>query len=294
MVSDASQVLSRERHPYAGQTAAFGTLHRKDTAVRPALKRCLDLAVTAPDGIDTDALGTFTGETPRVGTMLDAARAKARLAMAATGLKLGIGSEGSFGPHPILPFVATGFELLILVDAERGTELIVQRRTRTNFATLVATPTTDLTDFLARVGFPAHALIVRAEDGATGWPLEKGVQSQAALDAAIARLAAQSPTGTVRLETDMRAHLNPTRMGEIGRLARRLALKAARRCPSCDCPGFGVVDVERGLPCENCHLPTSRIRAEIHGCPRCDYRALRKVRSATMRADPIWCEACNP
>ena len=32
------------------------------------------------------------------------------------GLALGLASEGSYGPHPVVPFVPSGLELLVLVD----------------------------------------------------------------------------------------------------------------------------------------------------------------------------------
>ena len=69
--------------------AALGTMHGKAAAIAPPLAR-LGIALVVPDGLDTDRFGTFTNETPRLGTMDDAARAKACAAIAATGLSVGI------------------------------------------------------------------------------------------------------------------------------------------------------------------------------------------------------------
>ncbi|HEY0919662.1 hypothetical protein [Devosia sp.] len=78
---------------------ALGTKHGKAAAIAPPLGRA-GIAVSVPAGLDADAFGTFTGEVPRLGSMLDAARAKARAACEMTGLEAGIGSEGGYGPHP--------------------------------------------------------------------------------------------------------------------------------------------------------------------------------------------------
>ena len=67
--------------PYAGQRCVLATMHGKETAIAPVLLGRLGLVVTTAPNIDTDALGTFTGEIPRAGTIREAAVAKARLGM---------------------------------------------------------------------------------------------------------------------------------------------------------------------------------------------------------------------
>lgn len=106
--------------PYLGKRAALATMHGKEAVTGPAFRGALGLIVEPPMGIDTDALGTFTGEVPRIGTMRDAAIATARLGMAASGLPIGIASEGSYGPHPRIPSVPSGVELMVLVDDVLG------------------------------------------------------------------------------------------------------------------------------------------------------------------------------
>jgi len=73
--------------------AALGTMHGKAAAIVPPLAR-LGITLVVPKRLDTDRFGTFTAEVPRKGTMDDAARTKARAAIAATGLPVGIASEG--------------------------------------------------------------------------------------------------------------------------------------------------------------------------------------------------------
>lgn len=80
--------------PYVGSRVVLANMHGKDTAIAPVLRARLGLVVTTAPDLDTDVLGTFTGEIPRAGTIREVA--KARLGMAATGLPIGIASEGSY------------------------------------------------------------------------------------------------------------------------------------------------------------------------------------------------------
>jgi len=63
------------------------------------------MRVVVPAGLDTDGLGTFTGEVERPAPPRETALLKARLAIETTGLPRALASEGSFGPHPALGFV---------------------------------------------------------------------------------------------------------------------------------------------------------------------------------------------
>jgi len=90
-------------------------------------------------------------------------------------------------------------------------------------------------------------------------------------------------------ETDMRAHLNPTRMASIRALAFRLVRRVARACP-----GFGRVELRLGLPCRWCGLATELVAAEVFGCVRCGHRQDLPRRDGLQAADPGHCLSCNP
>ena len=261
-------------------------MHGKERAIGPALA-AIGLQLEVPEGLDTDRLGTFTGEVPRLLPMRDCARQKARLAMERAGLAIGIGSEGSFGPHPEAGFIAAGRELLHFIDSARGIEISVERMSpRTNFASLALEPETDVEGFLDSIGFPSHAVIVRAQ----GF-LDKGITSRAHLDAALARALA---LGGARIETDMRAHLNPTRMGEIASLAKSLAERLATPCPACAAPGFGPERQEAGLCCRACGTPTRLIKRIIHRCTACGHEQALPRPDRLTHADAQYCPECNP
>lgn len=250
----------------------------------PAFASILGIDITLPPGLDTDAFGTFTREVPRTAGMRETARRKAWAGIAATGLPLGLASEGSFGPHPAIPFIACGCETLAFIDAERGLEIVEERMSeRTNFATFDLAPGADLEAYLTRVGFPGHALIVRVGDR-----LHKGVQARAELDRMLA------DGRPVMLEADMRAHMNPTRMHEISLLAERLARRIATPCPACAAPGFGTVRSEAGLPCGECGAPSAVIIALVDQCSACAFEQRRPRPDGRSTATPAECPECNP
>ena len=286
-------------HPYGGRSAVLATMHRKERAVAPAFVQALGLNVVATTDVDTDTLGTFSGETPRRGTMLETALAKARLGMQATGLRLGIATEGSFGPHPEIPFLPAGIEVMVFVDADSG--LTIQETSvveRTNFAHRVTAPgedtDTDMNAYLVQVGFPAHGLIVRPNAAHSHAALRKGIVDRADLDQAVAEAAAASADGRACIETDMRAHLNPTRMAMLAKLATQLALRLAARCPACAAPGWGRIDTTPGLPCQECSTPTAMIATEVFGCSSCGHRESRARSDGLLMAPPGRCPQCNP
>lgn len=282
-------------HPYRGVAVAIATLHGKADALAPVLG-AVGIRLVEALGVDTDALGTFTGEVPRTQPPLETAIAKARLGMRRTGLPVGLATEGSFGPDPVFGLLPLHRELIVLVDDARG--IVVSESIATHDTTYdsraYGVGEAPGEDDVARWRLPSHAVIVRADPLATGVPVHKGLRDRAAvLDALQATLAA-SPSGRARIETDMRAHLNPTRMAHIAALGERLAQRLGCRCPTCRAPGFGWVDRRPGLACAGCGLPTALTRADVHGCPACGTLEERPRADGLDAADPAHCDHCNP
>jgi hypothetical protein len=146
---------------YRGRKAVLATMHGKERAIEEPMRTLLGLEIEVGD-VDTDSLGTFTGEIARPGTKRETAIAKARLGMRRTGCPVGLASEGSYGPHPFVPFLPTGTELLVLVDDANG--YIVQESLvceKTTFDHVTATDVGMIKAFLDRVRFPGHAVIVQ-------------------------------------------------------------------------------------------------------------------------------------
>lgn len=271
-------------------------MHGKERAIVPPLQEWLGLAVVVPGEINTDALGTFTRDIPRRGNMQETAVAKARIGMTATGLPIGIASEGSYGPHPRIPFLEAGIELLVFVDDERGIVVFEHLLDEAPvFSHLDADSADGLGDFLSKVRFPEHGLVVSPNAPSSAqFPIIKDLRTRVELDEAIRLGAAASSDGRALIETDMRAHRNPRRMEAISRLAERLAQRLLALCPGCAMPGYGLVDVEKGLPCEACDGPSTLVWRQIFGCVACEHKEARPRPDGLLFADAGSCPYCNP
>ena len=285
--------LADSVHPYSGRIAVLSTKHGKLPLIGPPLERAVGVRVEAVV-VDTDSLGTFTGDVARVGSPLDTAIAKARLGMRSACQGLGIASEGSIAPDPAMPFVVADRELVVFVDDDQGV-VVWESHSSCDIVTArtIARPGDDLDPFLVRADFPAHRLIVRPNSGPMS-PIVKGIANVGELTVAVAECAAVADDGQACIESDLRAHACPSRRAVIAAAAGRLAARLAARCPLCGAPGWGRVGVIRGLPCAWCGTEVARPRAEIDGCVACDYRATRPIVSTDARADPGECQVCNP
>ncbi|MFI5833360.1 DUF6671 family protein [Micromonospora sp. NPDC051300] len=277
--------------PFRGVVACLATMHGKQWALRPLLRRRLGMGLRVAE-VDTDALGTFTGEVPRVGSARETVVRKARLGMAVTGSPVGLASEGAFGPHPAAPWMPADVEYVALVDARSGltvVESVVSAETNHAHVTTDGRDRAVVLAFLRRVGFPHHAVVVRPAAG-PGAP-EKGLRRLVDVLAALRRAGAGSADGRATLAADLRAHVNPTRMRVIAAAGQRLVRRLATACPACAAPGFGPVGAEGGLPCRDCGTPSPLDATLVDGCAGCPYRSRRPVAG---RADPGSCPRCNP
>lgn len=278
------------------EVAALGTKHGKERVIRPVLESALGLCVDLVPDFDTDRFGTFTREIPRKGTAIETARAKATAAIHAHGnAQFGISSEGSFGPHPWVPFVARGVELVLLIERGGALELRgVDITMETNFGSASVSSLEQALSFAERVSFPSHGIIVMASRDGSPDPtgnVIKGITDPAEL-ADVVRSTLRSQ-GEAWLESDMRANFNPTRMESIARAAQALVRAAQSLCPSCAHPGYVAVERILGLPCADCGAPTTQVRAEAFRCARCERSEERGV-SGPTHAEPFTCPFCNP
>ena len=172
------------------------------------LKQGLGLRVKLALGLDTGHFGTFSRDIDRTGTQLDVARAKIAAAFDyAPYARVGLASEGSFGPHPYMPFLALGRELVLLVDRERGLELTGHfSGPETNYGHAVVSDIEGAIAFADRLKFPEHGLIVMGcvdEKPAPSLSLIKDVIDHAGLEKAVGHVVAKC--GAAFVEGDMRA-----------------------------------------------------------------------------------------
>ena len=288
-----SWIWEQDSHPYGGKIAALATKHDKLPLIGPALEQTLSLNVESI-AVDTDTFGTFTGDVVRLGTPLETATAKARLGMKASGHLLGIASEGSIGPDSAVPLVTADRELIVFIDDEAD---IVVWESYTSWdiktAKIVLRAGDEIDQFLPNAGFPTHKLIVRPNDGSPR-PIYKGIDRLEDLMAAIEECTSADSSGLACVETDLRAHVCPTRQTTIVKAAKRLASRLATPCPSCFAPGWGVVDYIYGIPCASCGTEIAQPRAEVYGCPACSHNSIQPLIAPDAKCDPGECPRCNP
>lgn len=289
-------MIQQRRNGFAG-TAAIATMHGKEEVIAPILADSLGLHVTVAHGIDTDALGTFTGETPRAGSARDAAFAKARLALRhMPDAAFGIGSEGSFSPHPYFPFGTVGRELVVLLSSDDRLTLVGHDvTTETNCSETIVTTIEDALGAARRFSFPTHGAVVtgvRNAQPSVVDGLTKGITSETKLRDTVGRML--NACGAACIQSDMRAHLNPTRMHAIERAARDLVRIATSLCPQCEWPGYDVVERLYGLPCVDCNAPTEVTRAVVYACAQCARRDVRPRSDGRNHVSAAECGFCNP
>lgn len=273
----------------AGRSAIVVTMHGKEQALEPALGR-LGLRFLPAPSLDTDLFGTFTRDVARAGSQREALLAKARAGLqVAPGADFAVASEGAFGPHPQIPFVSSGLELVALFERKSGRAVIgYDLTTATNFAQSEARNLDAVGRFADQIGLPDHAAVVMASS--EGPLVAKGVTARDRLLETCASVLEAG--GSVWLEADMRAHMNPTRMAAIARAADNLAQRLESRCPTCDFPDW-TLRILSGRPCGWCGEPTDEPWIEVRSCEACG-KSAEVVIEHMRKAVPGACRACNP
>ncbi|MEM9818854.1 MAG: DUF6671 family protein [Cyanobacteria bacterium P01_D01_bin.6] len=281
---------------FAGRVAVIATMHHKERAIAPSLESALGVKTRVPPEFNTDSFGTFTRDVKRPTDQLNTARLKAAAALAATGETLAIASEGSFGPHPQIPFVPCDRELVLLLDRQHQFEIVGEAlSTDTNHRAKTVHTVQEALDFAQTVGFPTHGVVVmRAANDCPPETIFKGITTEARLTEAVTLTLAQSPVKTAHIETDMRALYNPTRMKVIAKATQDLIRAIEHQCPNCDCPGFSIIRHNPGLPCELCGLPTLLTLSVSYHCQRCQFQQTKRFPDSRPVADPADCPYCNP
>ena len=280
-------------HPYRDVRIALATIHAKDRAIAAPFRRVLGAEIVVADAVDTDTLGTFSGEIPRPAPLIETALKKAELAFGALDVDCALASEGSYGPIDRVPLVPAGLEIMAFVDRRRGFRLVETMTThRTNWRLYrfrAGDPTVPAA--LKEIGFPRFgAFVMRNSDFHEAHKDLKTVEEAVA---AVDREAGRSADGLALLISDMRAHRNPLRMQVLRVLGWKLAKRLEQLCPKCEAPGFGPIGAQRGLPCEACGEPTHWVDFEIDGCNACGHAIACPRQDGRRTAPKLSCQACR-
>ena len=230
--------------PYNKAQIILATKHGKEAVIRQPFLHHFNASIFVPPDFDTDQFGTFTGEIARVKTAFETVIEKAKVAATNYGFDYAMASEGSFGPHPAVFFAPGNVELMSFIDLKNDITVVESILSNdTNYAYIDITPNQNYNDFLKNAKFPSHAIIVKSQnDNAI---IQKGIQTIDALNKALIIGFTKYPR--LRLETDMRAMMNPMRLSVIEKLAVIVVNRLKNSCRKCQAPGFGKISFSGNL-----------------------------------------------
>jgi hypothetical protein len=241
--------------------------HRKERLLQPLFEP-MGVRLLTPIGFDTDAYGTFCGETPRIEGPKQTVKEKCLAGMHFAQQRQGLASEGSFGPHPSIPFLTINEELLIYIDLDQDFEIYGQSISLDVCDRHLTYQDTDnLESFLERI--------------------EKGITDRDTLTELLAKYPQWS------ISTDLRAHLNPKRQQNIIQAAQDLIDRMQRLCPRCQHPDFSIRKYSGHLNCSWCGNPTESYAFVAFDCQKCSFQHIEK-RPDRRLEDPQYCQHCNP
>tara|TARA_R110000868_G_scaffold168175_8_gene402766 strand:+ start:631 stop:1464 length:834 start_codon:yes stop_codon:yes gene_type:complete len=276
---------------YKNADIVVATMHKKEEAISGPFHQAFNAKMHLPNDFDTDQFGTFTGEVERSDTPYNTVINKAKAALRECDFHFAVANEGSFGPHPAIFLMPADIELISFVDNVNNITVVESGVfPETNYAHLDIRKNDDYSAFLSNVKFGTHGLIIRTVNDKM--IVAKGVLGMQDLKRYLSQ--AFMKDDQVRLETDMRAMMNPTRMGVIQKLTNKLVVRLQRQCRQCDLPGFGKVSVAGNLACELCAGSTELYRNKILSCVKCDYQEIHPRDDGLTSADPKHCNNCNP
>lgn len=279
------------RHPYFQIQPVLLSLHDKTPLIANAAT-ALQWQIRTDEGFDTDSLGTFSRDIPRLDTQQQTALHKAKLACQRNQVRFGLGSEGSVQLDPQTGLLPIGVEMVVFYDAMLDLAVTGIAQGPSPLQRWVLRDETALQQRIATLQMPAQQYVLFAGELTANShtpPVAKGIASAQQLQDLCAPL---WPSGAVTLETDYRAHACPARRPLIHAAACDLISRLQSQCPQCQAVDFSIRQKKSGLPCAACHAPTPQVKAWVRQCQACGFAQDEPV--ATSMADPQFCPFCNP
>ena len=277
---------------FSGRNAIIVTKHGKENVMVPIFNARLQLSCEVNRVFDTDQLGCFSGEIRREDDVQQVLRKKCLAGLEDTNFDIAIASEGSFYPHPQIWFRSCNEERIMIMDKKNNLEITAHTLSLdTNHASKQVSDWDELTKFAEGAGFPQHGLILRSGTNQYTHQM-KGIRDIHILKEAFQSLL--TVNGTVYVETDMRAYVNPSRMKVIETTAQKLCDKILSLCPICQWPGFSISDYKTGLPCSECEYPTRSVLSVMYKCNHCHHTREELYPKGKKVEDPQYCDQCNP
>jgi hypothetical protein len=287
-------LLGKASKMYSNQIVYFGTKHQKERAIFSLLSEVGLNCLVAE--IDTDQFGTFSGEIKRIDSVKKTLQKKINeVLIHYPDAQFAMASEGSFGPHPLIPFANANHEAILFVDKKKEFEIYVDEYSfDTNLSEIeIGIREKKLLDsFLEKVQFPSHAVMIKKSN--EPFFKHKGIQNKAELLNYIEQCFLESEDNRIIISTDMRAMFNPTRMKNIYQVGKKLIKALQTFCPVCSVPGFHAYRSIPGLECSLCGCETDVARETEWKCVKCEFLEIKERDDHLKYADPAECPYCNP
>lgn len=276
--------------PYVNIHAVLLSLHDKTPLIADAA-RALGWHISTDATFDTDTLGTFSRDIPRLDSQQQTALHKAKLACQRNKVRFGLGSEGSVHMDPQTGLLPMGTEMVVLYDAELDLSVTGIAHGPSVMQCWVLPDAAALELCLPSLAMPQQQYVLFQGDHANGATvlIAKGIDSVEQLRTLCAP---RWSHGALRLETDYRAHACPGRRPLIQAAAQDLVTRIQSQCPQCHAVDFSVRQKKSGLPCAACHAPTPHAKAWVRQCLACGFQQSQPVARTT--AEPQECPFCNP
>jgi hypothetical protein len=184
-------------------------------------------------------------------------------------------------------------EIVLLIDKLHNIEIIgVHEGSDTNFSHRIVSSIEEALEFASEALFPSHGLIMRPDHQNSRFILSDIIDERNLRDS-FHQCVEKSKNNKVFIESDMRAHRNPTRMRNIEKATQDMIKKLLNTCPLCQTPGFMISKNVKGLLCELCYAPTDLTLKHIYECQKCHHQ--NEVLYPHGEQCPVkYCGWCNP
>lgn len=267
--------------------ALLVTHHHKADILRPIME---SYGWTLDDlDLDTDALGTFSGDIPRRGSPLEVVTRKALLGRGHGRGAWLCASEGSVTTN--LVGIATNLEIVALVSHDERVmitgEALEPDALVTSLRVLPTTSDEEIVECAVRGVRDGLHLMVSSDDHHTA-----ALGALSSIEEVLAACRAFGRDTTLHVQTDYRAHLCPPRRVVIARATLDLMKRLATSCPRCHRGGWGRADAIIGRPCADCGGATDELLGHWWRCPWCHHTDSESI--AGVDVDPSRCSWCNP
>lgn len=259
-------------------------MHGKESILSPIFMERLNASVIHTDQFDTDLLGSFSGDVARTLSPIDCAIKKAQIGCEITGLNLGLGSEGSFGPTPY-GFGTMNHELIACINLNEDWLVAGHHFAPVSAKVFKTNLLSDIEMFFAQL--PQHQSAILK----LGKEIRKGLQDPIEGQDLLSKWKWDG-SQTFELHYDFRAHHSKPRRLNIAFATHDLINRLLSNCPNCNCPGFWPDESVKGLPCAVCQLPTKQTYAKISRCQKCAW--VNEELVEIKEAPPQYCDWCNP